>query len=266
VCNSQGYLIAIIITPTLKMAILTRLTSRVWNLVCITILSVFFAFPLALLACLATGLAILFTWVLAYRMLAAAVSKRIDFWRSVDHEPGVREAQIQEAVHHFATGPSLVQTSGPRSGRAMSGGSRVQSTHDRGFDSNYDYDYGYGISNDNDIDNDDDDGSEGLYLGGWRRRNSRTSPTSSRPTTPGTAAYHYRPRSSFGEGSNGRAIPNFSAPYAVMPAAALSVAEAAPPPAANVATRRSTTSGGSRRSSRVLSAENFARREMGDQA
>ena len=97
------------------MAVLTRLVGRVWNLICTIILGVFFAFPLAILACITTGLAIIFTWILASRMIAAAVSKRIDFWRSVDHQPGIREAQIDEAVRHLATGPSLVQTSRPRS-------------------------------------------------------------------------------------------------------------------------------------------------------
>jgi hypothetical protein len=153
----------------------------------------------------------------------------------------------------------------------MSSGSRIPYTATHGplfgdpiLEPDPVYDYGYGITNDNDIDNDDDDGSEALYLGGWRRRNSRASPNSSRPTTPGTAAYQYRPRSSFSENSNSRGIPNFSSPYGAMPVAG-SAAEVVPALSANVAARRSTTSGGSRRSSRVLSAENFVRREMDEE-
>jgi hypothetical protein len=262
------------------MAVLTRLVGRVWNLICTIILGVFFAFPLAILACITTGLAILFTWILASRMIAAAVSKRIDFWRSLDHQPGLREAQIDEAVRHLATGPSLVRTSRPRSTRTMSSGSRMQaSSHDLNFDSNYDYDYGYEIADEN-VHDDDDSGA--LYLGGWRRRNSRTSPTSSRPTTPGTAAaaaaYQYRPRSN-SNGGGGRGTLNFSSPYGAgvarfdtssgtlngapnhYPPVTLSPAV----PVANVAARRSTTSVGSRRSSRVLSAENVVRGDMGEE-
>jgi hypothetical protein len=234
---------------TTQMAVLTRLIGRIWNLICTIVLGVFFAFPLAILACITTGLAILFTWVLASRMIAAAVSKRIDFWRSVDHQPGLREAQIDEAVRHLATGPSLVRTSRPRSTRTMSSGSRMQaSSHDLSFDSNYDYDYGYEIADEN-VHDDDDSGA--LYLGGWRRRNSRTSPTSSRPTTPGTAAaaaYQYRPRSNSNTPSS---APNYYPSVTLPPAT----------PVANVAARRSTTSAGSRRSSRVLSAENSVREE-----
>lgn len=264
---------------TTQMAVLTRLVGRVWNLICTIILGVFFAFPLAILACITTGLAIIFTWILASRMIAAAVSKRIDFWRSVDHQPGIREAQIDEAVRHLATGPSLVQTSRPRSVRTMSSGSRMQaSSHDLNFDSNYDYDYGYEIAEEN-VHDDDDSGA--LYLGGWRRRNSRTSPTSSRPTTPGTAAaaaYQYRPRSN-SNGGGGRGTPNFSSPYGAGAArfdTSSGTLNGAPnyypsvtlPPAvpvANVAARRSTTSVGSRRSSRVLSAENVVRGDMGEE-
>jgi hypothetical protein len=239
------------------MAILTRLASRIWNLICTIILSVFFAFPLALFACLTTCLAIFFTWILATRMVAAAVSKRIDFWRSVDHHPGLREAQIDEAVRYLATGPSLVQTSRPRSSRTntMSSGSRMPPSNDRNFEVDYDDDYGYDLPNDNDIANDEDDddnnNSEALYLGGWRRRNSRTSPTSSRPTTPGTAAYQYRLRSNSTTPSS---APNYYPSVTLPPAT----------PVANVAARRSTTSAESRRSSRVLSSENSVRGEMGE--
>jgi hypothetical protein len=238
------------------MAILTRLASRIWNLICTIILSVFFALPLALFACLTTCLAIFFTWILATRMVAAAVSKRIDFWRSVDHHPGLREAQIDEAVRYLATGPSLVQTSRPRSSRTntMSSGSRMPPSNDRNFEVDYDDDYGYDLPNDNDIANDEDDddnNSEALYLGGWRRRNSRTSPTSSRPTTPGTAAYQYRPRSNSTTPSS---APNYYPSVTLPPAT----------PVANVAARRSTTSAESRRSSRVLSSENSVRGEMGE--
>jgi hypothetical protein len=239
------------------MAILTRLASRIWNLTCTIILSVFFALPLALFACLTTCLAIFFTWILATRMVAAAVSKRIDFWRSVDHHPGLREAQIDEAVRYLATGPSLVQTSRPRSSRTntMSSGSRMPPSNDRNFEVDYDDDYGYDLPNDNDIANDEDDddnnNSEALYLGGWRRRNSRTSPTSSRPTTPGTAAYQYRLRSNSTTPSS---APNYYPSVTLPPAT----------PVANVAARRSTTSAESRRSSRVLSSENSVRGEMGE--
>jgi hypothetical protein len=253
VCNGQitSSLLLTNTNPTFPMAVLTRVAGRIWNLVCTIILSVFFAFPLALLACLTTGLAILFTWILASRMVAAAVSKRIDFWRSVDHQPGLREAQIDEAVRYVAAGPSLVQISRPRSSRTMSSGSRMPPSNDRNFDVDYDYDYGYDIANDNDILNDDDDddnNSEALYLGGWRRGNSHTSPTSSRPTTPRTAAYQYRPRSNSNTPSS---VPNYYPSVTLPPAT----------PVANVAARRSTTSAGSRRSSRVLSAENSVREE-----
>jgi hypothetical protein len=231
------------------MAVLTRLTSRIWNLACTITLTVFFALPLALFACLTTCLAIFFTWILATRMVAAAVSKRIDFWRSVDHHPGLREAQIDEAVRYLATGPSLVS---PRSSRRMSSGSRMPPSNDRNFDVDYDYDYGYN-DNGNDDDDEDDNNSEALYLGGWRRRNSRTSPTTSRPTTPGTAAYQYRPRSNSNTPSS---APNYYPPVTLPPAV----------PVANVAARRSTTSAGSRRSSRVLSSENSVREEMGEDA
>lgn len=251
-----------LLPTTTAMAILTRLAGRLWNIICTIVLTVFFSFPLAILACLTTSLAIFSTLVLASRMIAAAVAKRVDFWRGNEHQPGLNEAQIHEAVHHLIGGPSLVQTTRPGSVRAMSGG-----VNDRDFNSNYDYGYGYDIAggNDQDDDDDDDDGSEGLYLGGWRRRNSRTSPTSSRPATPGTA---YRPRSN-SIGNGGRGIPNFSSPYgtaapASVPSYYPSVVLPPAVPVANVAARRSTTSVGSRRNSRVLSAESG--REVGDGA
>ena len=252
---------------SITMAVLTRLAARLYKLSCGIILALFFSIPLALLACLTTSLAIFSALVLAFRMISAAIANRIDFWRGNEHQPGPNEAQIHEAVHHLIGGPSLVQTSRPRSARTMSSGSYMQSTNDRGFDVNYDYDYDYAYALPDDNDNDDDDGSEGLFLGGWRRRNSRTSPSSSRPTTPGTA---YRPRSESNGNGNGRGIPNFSSPCltAVPGSAPSHYPSAALPPAvpvANVAARRSTTSVGSRRSSRVMSAETFVvNREVGE--
>lgn len=258
------------------MAVLTRLAARLYKLSCGIILTLFFSIPLALFACLTTSLAIFSALVLAFRMITAAVAERIDFWRGNEHQPGPNEAQIHEAVHHLIGGTSLIQSSRPKSARMMSSGSRMASTNDRGFDSNYDYDYDYGYDNadenDDANDDDDDDTSEGgLFLGGWRRRNSRTSPSSSRPTTPGNnTAYQYRPRSESNGNGNIRGIPNFSSPYLIaVPGSTPSHYHSAtlPPavPVANVAARRSTTSVGSRRSSRVMSAETFVvGREMGE--
>jgi hypothetical protein len=262
---------------SLTMAVLTRFAGRVWNLACSIILTTFFSFPLAFLACLTTGLAIFSASVLAFRMITAALSKRFDFWRGNEHQPGPNEAQIHGAVHHIIGGPSLIQTTRPRSARTMSSGSRMQSTHDRGFDPDYD---GYDMANDDYGDDDDDasEASEALYLGSWRRRNSQvvgSSPCSSRPTTPGNnTACQYRPRSESNGNGNGRVIPNFSttSPYGTaVPASAPDYnyypSVVLPPavPVANVAARRSTTSVGSRRSSRVLTAEAFVvGREVGE--
>jgi hypothetical protein len=286
------------------MAVLTRFAGRVWNLSCSIILTICFSIPLALLAWLTTSLAIFSACVLAFRMITAALAKRIDFWRGNEHQTGPNEAQIHESVHHLIGGPSLIQTTRPRSARTMSSGSRmVASTNDRNFDPDYDYDYG-GYENDlpnddydDDIDDDASEASEALYLGSWRRRNSQqlavgctSPPTSSRPTTPGNnTAYQYRPRSeSNGNGNgNGRVIPNFSttSPYGAAGSARFDSSGGTssnfgpdcnyypsvvlPPavPVANVAARRSTTSVGSRRSSRVLTAETFvAGREIGEGA
>lgn len=235
-------------------------------------------------------------------MLGAALANRFDTWRSSDKETQLHQAQLQEFVQVATTGgPSLLRRASasaggrPRSGRTVSGSSRVLgAANDRGFDLKYDYDYDYGYGHDvaNDDDNDDeDDGSEGLWLGGWRRRSgSHTSPNASTSAISATASpyQHQRPRSNSNGGRAG--ITNFSSPYAGMSAEAVqsdyaggmpdsaldyyhssvsslhvgSIAPA-PAPAANVAARRSTTSVGSRRSSRVLSAESV-RREMGEDA
>jgi hypothetical protein len=284
----------------LTMAVLTRFAGRVWNLACSIILTLFFSIPLTILASLTTGLAIFSASVLAFRMITAALAKRIDFWRGNEHQPGPNEAPIHEAVHHLIGGPSLIQTTRPRSARTMSSGSRMQSTNDRGFDPDHDYDYGYqndlpSDDYDDDIDDDASEASEALYLGSWRRRNSQLAmgctspPTSSRPTTPGNNnnAYQYRPRSESNGNGNGRVIPNFSttSPYGAAGSARFdssggtssnfgpdcnyypSVVMPPAVPVANVAARRSTTSVGSRRSSRVLIAETFvAGREMGEGA
>ena len=264
------------------MAVLSRLAARIWNITCILVLGLFCAFPLALLACFTTGLAIFFTWLLAYRMVGAAISNRLDTWRSSD-EAQADQAQLQEFVQAPVRGPSSSsrQASGvPRSSRPVSGSSRGPSTaNDRGFDLSYDYGYGHDIANDDD----EDDGSEALWLGGWRRHSgSRSSPNASTSATPATTTshYNYRHRSN----SNGvRGVTNFSSPYAGISEAAqfdsailpntapsyYSSVSLPPPPAApvaaNVAARRSTTSVGSRRSSRVLSAESV-RRDVGEDA
>lgn len=281
------------------MAILSRLAGRLWNLTCTIVLALFCALPLALLAISTTLLAIFFTWLLAYRMLGAALTNRFDTWRSSEEETRLHQAQLHEFVQVATTGgPSLLRRPSasagaggrPRSSRTVSGASRMPgAANDQGSD--LDYDYGYDIAND-DNEDDDDDGSEALWLGGWRRRSdSRSSPNASTSATPATTSpyQHYRPRSNSNGGRGG--IPNFSSSYAGMSAAAAEAAQfdyaggtpnsapdyyrssvsslpvASAPAAANVAARRSTTSVGSRRNSRVLLAESVRREmEMGEDA
>jgi len=221
------------------MAILTRLAGRIWNLICLVILGLFFAIPLAILASLTTGLAIFFTWLLASRMIAAAFSRRIDTWRSNDDDQqpsDIHRNQLQGSMQPLAPGPSLLRrTSGPRSVRPTNTSLIPHTAPLQGLfadpilEPDLVHDYGYG----NDMDDNEVESGEALWLGGggsgWRRRSDRPSPT---------AQDYYND--------------SVSSPPPIVA------------PAANSTARRSTTSVESRRSSRVLSAESVVRREAGE--